>query len=1294
MLICEYETMKKILVIWIFFLSIFNLYPASLKFYDINTIHGISMRETFSICKDKSGFIWSSSKTGILRVTGDSYHIYRLPYKTTDITFVKLIYGHSQLIAYTNNGQLFSYNELYDRFDFLVDMREQLHNPYITLNNIVVNSSCGSLWIGSSDGLYTYSDNKLDVVKNKPYSVDYISFLNEALLFYADYNTLEILDLETSKSTLIYETQKGQFIQVSSCYFDKKNQTLWIGTFSHGLYIYDFKTHFFSELKIKGFPHQPILAIESKNDNRLLIGVDGQGIWELDRKTKTVLDIYKEDINDNFSLRGDGVYDIFCDDNKVWVATYTGGLSFFEENTPLVKQINHQINNPNSLGNNDVHQIFEDYNGNIWFTTNNGISRWNLSTNQWKTYYQNKQEQAKVFLTICDDGDGNIWLGTYSSGIYIIDPATGDLLKHYSGEKKETSAPSKFIFDLFKDSEEDIWIGGVDNVMCYLSKEKQFKSYPIKPVNSFYELFPGQILGTYSHGLALIHKYSGDIEILIDSCLAHDVIAIDNDIWIATSGNGLIQYNLVNKSKKWFTTDSGLPSNYLNSLIYTDGYLWIGTENGLCQLNISDYSIQTYSSLLSLSKSAFNINSCIQLKNGNLIWGTNNGALMFTPEKLHQTEHKGRIYLQDIIVSGRSIRDNPTLIKDIPINNQQHIKLDHTQNNLSLELLSLETLSKDVKYIWKLEGLDTKWSQPSMLPVINYANLPSGNFHLVIRMYDSSLSRVIDERSLSILITPPLWKTWWFFLLTSIIIIGIFVYFFRTYLTRLKQKHTKDKIRFFTNMAHDIRTSLTLINAPIEQLNNAPELSEKSRYFLNLATEQSLRLSSVATQLLDFEKVDSKRGQLFLIMTDVVELLSKRYQVYTLAAKKKNLELEFSSNVDSYVTALDELKIEKIIDNLLSNAIKYSHQGGRIEIRLVCDKEKWNLEVKDYGLGISTHAKKKLFKDFYRGDNKANSKIVGSGIGLLLVKGYVEMHNGNISFNSEENIGSSFQVTIPFNTIKDFIEEKKIETQEQKNKKTKKKEQNKTSSILIVEDNTELQRFLEKTLEDKFRVYTANNGSEAWLLLQKEMVDLVISDIMMPQMDGFELCSLIKSTFETSHIPIILLTSISQKATQLEGLGLGADDYITKPFDISILLQRIFSIIKNRNIIKERALKLMNQIGKNELVFTNKLDDQFIKKALDVVHINISDSTFGKDKFASQMNVSPSLLYQKIKALTDQSPLDFIRFIRFNHAMELLQSQEYTITEVSEMCGFSSLSYFSTSFSKHFGKPPTAISKI
>lgn len=1290
--------MKSRLTISFLFIWILNVYSSDVKFYNINSIYGVSMREMASVCKDGNGFIWSSSKTGVLRVTESDYRIYQLPYKTANIITTRLAYNNSLLIAYTNNGQLFRYNEISDSFDFLFDLRVTLDNSFLSIGKIIIDNQ-QTLWIPTSTGLCRYKNGTFEKIDKEEKHMQSIEFYNGTHLFIATQDYIDLLDINTLERKSLYKI--NGFLQVNNVFYDKSMDVLWIGTSTDGLFYYDIEKNQLSPFPIKNFPKQPIETIEQDSDSTLLIGIDGQGVWALDKHKKSVLNIFKEDVDNPTSLRGDGVYDIFCDgDKRVWVTTYTGGLSFFDRKSPLISQITHQVNNANSLGNDNVNKILEDSKGDIWLATNNGISRWRVATDEWDLYYQNKQEQAHVFLALCEDDEGNIWAGSFSSGFYVLDRNTGRELAHYPQYSANLKSNGKFIMNIYKDSEGDIWIGGIQDVICYLTKEKRFRSYTAQPVRTFMELFPGKILLACTYGLLLLDKETEKISYL-GECLAQDILVMGNDIWVGTCGDGLLHCNYETREIQKITAESGLPSNYINSVMYDNGYLWLGTESGLCRYNPADSAVHTYYSTFALSSVSFNVNAACKLNNGELMWGTNNGAVMFDPNKLYSSQLSGQIFFQNINISGRSIKENPDLLHGIPVNEQKGLSFRYDQNTLTLEILPISVSSKEIKFSWKMEGLDAEWSHPSNQQVITYTNIPNGDFLLKIRMYDNSLSQIVDERSLDIHIIPLYWQTWWFRLIVSILIIGIIFLVLKFYINRLKQRHAEDKIRFFTNTAHDLRTSITLINAPIQELNKEKELSEKGHYYLNLATEQSERLSNVATQLLDFQKVDMGKGQLFLVMTDIVNLVYRRKTMFKSTAGKRNIILEFSTNKESYISAVDELKIEKVVDNLISNAIKYSHANGKVELILDCGEEYWSLEVKDYGLGISDNAQKKLFKEFYRGDNKINSRMVGSGIGLLLVKSYVMMHGGKISLDSKENEGSSFRITIPYKEEAEsgLIGHENIENtvleecSDHKSNNTKEDEQaEKKKSILIVDDNKDLRNFLKCSFEDQYSVLEAKDGVEAWELLRKKSPELIISDVMMPGMDGFELCKLIKSTFETSHIPVILLTSLCDKSDQLEGLGLGAEDYITKPFDVSLLEQRMKSLVRNREIVREKALKLVKQENDSkQVILSNELNDLFVKKAVEVIHSNIQNLDFDKDSFAMEMHVSSSLLYKKIKALTGLSPIDFIKSIRLNHAIELLQSHKYTITEVSELCGYSSVSYFSTVFKKYFGKSPTEV---
>jgi signal transduction histidine kinase/DNA-binding response OmpR family regulator len=740
-----------------------------------------------------------------------------------------------------------------------------------------------------------------------------------------------------------------------------------------------------------------------------------------------------------------------------------------------------------------------------------------------------------------------------------------------------------------------------------------------------------------------------------------------------------------------------LPSNFINSIAFNSGYIWLGTESGLCRFNPKDKTMLTFSSILPLSVFSFNKSAVFSLKNGKLAWGTNNGAVLFSPESLEEIPAEGKIFIHDISISGRSIRELPTFKLESPVDSLKEIKLKYFQNTINLELIPLG-ISSGAKFSWKLEGLDADWTVPADNRIITYTNLPSGSFVLKIRMLDSSMTQLISERSVSIHLVPPFWLTGWFLVLVVVILATIVFLYLMYYVNKLKQKHTEEKVRFFTNTAHDIRTSLTLIKAPVEELTKEHNISETGKYYLQLANEQSQRLSAVVTQLMDYQKADVGKEHLSLAMTDVVNLISNRCILFGSLAKNNQIELVFHSDTESYLSAIDEQKMEKIIDNLISNAIKYSHPESKVFIDLKFDDKKWSLLVKDQGIGIGKKAQRQLFREFYRGDNAINSKVVGSGIGLLLVKNYVSLHGGTISCTSQENVGSEFQVTIPYKKVETIIpvqstylaefnepEMVLISSDIQEN------DHSKEFRILIVEDNDDLRKFMYNALGQEFSIFMAKDGADAWEKIRKQIPDLVVSDIMMPGMDGFELCRLMKSTYETSHIPIILLTALTGKSEQMHGLGLGADDYLTKPFDMGILSQRIKTIIRNRGVVREKAFRLIKGETADPSILENELNDKFLKKILEVARLNISNSEFTKDEFASSLNMSASLLFKKIKSLTGLSPTDFIKTVRLDHALVLLKSRKYTVTEVSELCGFASVGYFSTVFKKHFGKSPTEI---
>lgn len=1268
------------------------------NFYNINDIYGISFRGANSVVEDADGFIWVSSKTGILRLTEHDLRSYGLPFKTPDAITISLVYGSSGLFAFSNNGQFFKYNTILDRFDFYLDVRDYLGDRHLHIRSALVDSE-NVLYIPTSSGLYSYDqDRGYVLVSGQMQDAGYVEWQDEDHFFFATAEGIHLINKHNYVTKTFPFKGLSDNSSISRMYYDREKHRLWTGTIAGTLMYLDIKRGDIRVAVNNQLPKQPVLAVEVSSDTTLLLGFDGQGLWEVNRETTEVYKVYREDADNPLSLDGNGVYDIYrASNNRVWVCTYSGGLSFFGQSDAGVMRIRHVVNNPNSLINNVINDIFQDEDGKVWFATNNGLSRWDPHTNVWHNFLKRDKEQALIILSVYGDSQGKIWAGTWSEGIYTLDRKSGRLLEHYFTPGDGSLDLGDFIFDITEDSSGDLWIAGVvERVLRYDRAYRHLVEYNEEPVYVLKELNTEEMLLGCTYGLVKLNKQTRQMERLINGYIINDILVEDRKVWCCTSGGGLLSIDLNTREEVLYSVDNGLPSNFLNSILRLGDYFWLGTENGLCRFDPASGQVTTYSSILRLSNASFNPRAAFVLQDGRLIFGTNLGAILFNPDELKPSDEQGEIFLQNIFVAGRTIRDSEVYDLVVPVDKLEKLNVDYNQT-VTIEIVAKGTIGPETKISWMIEGMDEHWSEPSLNRMLTFTNLPSGTHNLKIRLFNSSLSQIIDERSLLLSVDPPFWSTWWF--LTFIFVGASAIIFFsvRYHISLLEKLHSEEKISYFANMAHEIRTALTLISGPVEELRKEGSYTERGKYYLDLASSQIIGLLKLATRLLDFQKFDRKKHQLKFSKFDVVSLIFQRISMFETYAMSNDISLDFQSNIESCEAVADVDLVSQVFDNLISNAIKYSKKGGKVEIRFTAEKRQWVFRVRDYGIGISEKGQKHLFKEFYRSGNAVNSEILGSGIGLLMVRNIVERHLGKVWFESRENKGSVFVVEMPY--LFDMAPETESmdpvaasDSPVEKilgNFSAEDSSIEKHSSILVVEDNDKLRNFMYAALSSEFTVRTMANGKEAWDYIKQELPDLVISDVLMPEMDGFELCRLIKSGYETSHIPVILLTALSEKSDQMHGIGLGADAYVTKPFDMTLLIRQISTIISNRNLMRERLLDPVSDEATEGPLLENDLNEQFVRRAMQVVRDNMSNPEFGKDDFASQMNVSGSLLYKKVKSLTGLSPTDLIKSARMKKAMDLLITKRYTITEVSEMCGFSSVAYFSTVFRKHYGKPPS-----
>lgn len=635
--------------------------------------------------------------------------------------------------------------------------------------------------------------------------------------------------------------------------------------------------------------------------------------------------------------------------------------------------------------------------------------------------------------------------------------------------------------------------------------------------------------------------------------------------------------------------------------------------------------------------------------------------------------------------------------------------MKYDQNTFSMDVSSINFDNPlSILYSWKLEGFYDQWTPPTSNGTIRYTNLSPGNYTLKVRSILLDNQQILEEREIQILVERPFWLTFWAFLIYALFIIGAAYAFLRYQIIKRERKTSEEKINFFTHAAHDIRTPLTMIKTPLSEIMEKESLSENGQKNIQLAMQSTENLAELANNLINFQKEELYSSQTIVTAHELNHYLSNYMHQFDSFARQKDITLSYESSFDSLDVWIDTSKMDSILRNLLSNALKYTPQGGRVSLKAESNKNTWTLFLSDTGIGMNKEDQKKLFKYLFRGYNTANQTTTGFGIGMLLTYRLIENHEGKISFTSTENVGTTFQLTFPIRS-KNYQykkEEKegtdKVLTTEQETagnittdiQFTDSQTDEQAPLILVVEDNAPLRSFIIHSLSDTYQVEGAGNGQEALDFINERQPDLILSDIMMPVMDGKKMCQIVKSQMETSHIPIILLTALGDKEHILEGLEIKADQYLVKPFDVHILKATIRTLIANRKMLRNRFKSAVTALPEEDpaVELPTSLDDEFIQKVTELVKEGLGKN-FNVDTLCASVNMSRTSFYNKIKALTGIAPAEFIRNIRMQEAALMLKSQRYTVAEVSDKMGFADPQYFTDTFKKFYGVPPSIYMK-
>lgn len=618
----------------------------------------------------------------------------------------------------------------------------------------------------------------------------------------------------------------------------------------------------------------------------------------------------------------------------------------------------------------------------------------------------------------------------------------------------------------------------------------------------------------------------------------------------------------------------------------------------------------------------------------------------------------------------------------------------------------------NILYSWRLEGFYDKWSKPGTENTIRYTNLAPGKYTLRVRAISNEDKRVmLEERSMDIVIAQPFWLTIWAVLLYAAFLCLIAIILLRILILRKQRKVSDEKIHFFINTAHDIRTPLTLIKAPLEELREKEELSKEGISNMNTALRNVNVLLRLTTNLINFERADVYSSELYISEHELNTFMNEIFNAFQQYANIKHINFTYESNFRYMNVWFDKEKMESIFKNIISNALKYTPENGNVQVFVSETSDSWSVEVRDTGIGIPANEQKKLFKLHFRGSNAINSKVTGSGIGLMLVWKLVRLHKGKINLSSIENQGSVIKITFPKDSKrfrKAHLATPSKQRQEIKvvdnvpppspeiYENAQKKENINHRRILIVEDNDELRNYLSQTLSEEYVVQVCSNGKEALTIIPEYKPELVISDIMMPEMRGDELCQAIKNNIETSHIPVILLTALNNEKDILSGLQIGADEYVVKPFNIGILKANVANLLANRALLRSKYANLDLDDEEHDedcINCSQDIDWKFIANVKKNVEDNIDNPALTVDVLCSLMGMSRTSFYNKLRALTDQAPGDYIRLIRLKRAVQLLKEDTHSITEIAEMTGFSDAKYFREVFKKHYNVSPSQYGK-
>ncbi|MBR3565722.1 MAG: response regulator [Paludibacteraceae bacterium] len=1226
--------------------------------------------------------------------------------------------------------------------------------------NFIAADLDGSVWIGTEKGLYEangcdikevgelqgYDVTSIDVINNTVWFSTY-----EGFLFRKTYDkigfekyTIEaqahIIDVGIIESRYIIATTSNDGVYVYDYVehrlekYNTENTTdiksnsfstividsydmVWLENDQNGIFLYNPKTHFLTHLESKPDPHYAhnlgsnLIVLEDAA-GRVWVNPQGGG-WAY----------YNREIGELVSIEGvsNVIHAAFFDKSgSMWLSTYAKGIDRLTHVKSQFSFINLD---------DEVRALYQTDDGYVIAGTKDG------RTHLFDGIVElGETQQEELVYCVLQDADNRIWLGTRGNGILVYDHMNGNLIKHYKHNPQDPySLSSNEIYDIVQDNDRNIYIGtygGGLNILEYgkdtfVSMFNSLPDYPADHCSKIRTLMLDSMgilwIGT-TNGLLRMNtvlrqfKYSqkevGNPQSLSNNDV-HSILEDSNgQVWIGTFGGGL------NKvlNDKWdndklifesYTTQNGLVSDIVLSIQEDNSHkLWFSSENSLTRFDKDTKVSQSFNVFKGGSDMFFTESNALLLATGEMLFGCNNGICVFNPDRILPSDEvpqieftRFQLFNSDVVVGAE---DSP-LKKGI--SESDEIVLEHDQSVFSIEYAALNYADEQINYAFILDGFEKKWNYVGTQRKATYTNLPQGTYTFRVRSTNAEGIWVNNEHTLKVIVKPSFWQTPWailiYLILFVLILYGVFMlikhYNGLRQNVEIEQKVTDIKLRFFTNISHELRTPLTLIAGPVENILTNEYISPSVRNQLEIVKSNSNRMLRLINQILDFRKIQNKKLRLKIQKTNIDELVRQTCANFNKEAFDKHITFNVQTNIEDKELWVDKDKTDIILYNLLSNAFKFTPSGKSIVVTLDEKPGYVMLSVADEGIGIEKNKLSALFERF-TSNNEINAgfNIVGTGIGLNLVKELVDLHHGFIDVKSEVGEGSTFTVMFRrghdhFGEDVDYIVDDTVSDKDAESKvvgTARVVENVDNPTLLVVEDNDDMGKFLADILSANYNIVIAKDGQEGIDKAKELSPVLIISDLMMPNKDGLALVQELKQDINTSHIPIILLTAKTAIESKLEALKYGADDYITKPFSPVYLVVRVENILEQRKRLQQNYRQ--NLVNLNpEKVDQASPDEIFLAKLMTIMDKNIDNSELTVDGLLSEMAMGRTVFYNKLKGLTGFSPVEFIREVRIKRAAQLLETGQYSVTEITYMVGMNDARYFSKCFKAVFGVTPS-----